>query len=585
MKAATGLKPVGRIRKRRKLYLILTAVILALLAVTAFVLLRNSSEAKAREYSQRARECYNNADYETALLYLRRAMAEGEDPELLMLMADCYEAMENYPRALETLRRMNTADPAIASRIQYIEQKRNSQTNAGRVSVAGLDFDRDTKSAVLDGKNITDAQLSEVAALYALESLSLRNNMLTEIGAIATLGGLDELDLSGNQIRNVNGLAGIHGLRSLNLSGNPITECSSLKELTNLNTLNLTNTSVSEDDLALLSEAIPHCAIRVTADNTEEILYGNNRFQADATELQLSGMGLEEIGALEEFTEVRILNLSNNEIGDLRPLMRLSKLESLNLSGNEVSDLRPLMGLPRLKKLDVSNNLIIETSTVGAMGTLEELNLSGNRIGNFSGLEKLKKLTDLDLSGTGVKDAVLAELYGLRSLLRLNLKENSGLSDKAVSALKSELRGCNILTSELIYEIDLAGHTVRSDEKHLAFPSSGISDLSGLSRLNRLEELDLSNNEISNLYMFEVCACRESLKTLNLSNNRISDVSSLGALTSLEELDLSDNQIEIAVGLARITTLKRLNLSGNPLLEEPLKTLREALPNCEIIVG
>ena len=85
--------------------------------------------------------------------------------------------------------------------------------------------------------------------------------------------------------------------------------------------------------------------------------------------------------------------------------------------------------------------------------------------------------------------------------------------------------------------------------------------------------------------MFEVSACRESLKTLNLSNNRISDVSSLGALTSLEELDLSDNQIEIAVGLARITTLKRLNLSGNPLLEEPLRTLREALPDCEIIVG
>ena len=391
--------------------------------------------------------------------------------------------------------------------------------------------------------------------------------------------------MSGNQIRNVDALKNIRGLRTLNLSGNPITDCSCLRVLTNLNSLNLTDTEVKEEAVAVLAEALPQCAIRVTKDESEEILYGNSRFRADAQELQLNDMGLREIGALEEFAEVRILDLSNNEIGDIRPLMRLSKLESLNLAGNEVSDLRPLMGLPNLTKLDVSDNLIVETVPLGVITSLEELNLSGNRLNSFSGLEKLRRLSDLNLSGTGAKDAVLSEFYNLHSLTRLNLQDNSGLSDKAVSALKSELRGCTVLTSDLVYEVDFAGHTVRSDEKHLAFPASGISDLNGLDRLNRLEELDLSRNEISNLYAFEVCACRNSLKTLDLSDNRISDVTSLCALSALEELNLSDNLIEITVGLERLTSLKRLDLSGNPVLEAQLALLREALPDCQIIIG
>lgn len=583
MKAATERGASGKVRKKRKTVLILTASILALLAVAAFVLLSNSAEVKASEYARRARGSYNNADYESALLYLRRALEYGEDPELMLLMADCYEATENYPRALETLRKLNTADQAIASRIQAIDQKQNSLNREGLVTIAGVEFARETKSAVLDEKGLTDMQLRDVAALYALDSLSLRHNKITEITALSTLGGLDTLDLSGNQIRNVNALAEIRGLRILNLSDNPIADCSALQNLKSLNSLNLTGTTVSEEAALSLAEALPFCAIRVTVGEKEEILYRNNRFRADAEELQLYGMSIQDIGALEQFTKVKILDLSGNGITDLRPLMRLSELETLNLSGNEISDLRPLMGLPKLKKLDVSSNLINETSSLGAIGTLEELNLSGNRIVSFAGLEKLKKLTSLDLSSTGVSDSVLSEFYGMTSLMRLDLQGNSGLTDQAVSTLKSQLTGCSILTSDLVYEIDFSGHTVRSDEKHLAFPSSGIWDLSGLGRLNRLVELDLSNNEISSLYQFEVCRCRDTLKTVNLSGNKISEVLSLSALTALEDLDLSNNVIEVAVGLDRISTLKRLNLSGNPLQEGQLEALREALPDCEII--
>ena len=167
--------------KRKKLYALITAAVLILLAASAMVLLHNTAERKDQYYRQRARECYAAGDYETALLYLRRISSGEDDQEILMLMADCYEATGNYPRALEALRRMNTGDPAIASRIQSIEQKKDLQSRSEVVTIAGMEFERDVKEANFDGKGITDEELKEITALYALDSLSLRNNLIRRL--------------------------------------------------------------------------------------------------------------------------------------------------------------------------------------------------------------------------------------------------------------------------------------------------------------------------------------------------------------------------------------------------------------------
>ena len=566
-------------------YLILVAVLLILLAVVAIFLLRDNKASKSREYSQKARECYDDGDYETALLYLRRGMENGEndDNEDLMLMADCYEAMGNYPKALETLRRMNTADPAIAGRIQSIEQKRSADREAELITIAGCTFEEDAQTAVLDDIGITNEQLSEITALHSLNSLSLRNNRISDVEILASLGGLDELDLSGNQIINVDVLSLLRELRTLILDDNPIRDCRKLTALYNLNTLSLIGTKVTPECLAILADALPFCAIRYTNEESEEVLYGGNCFSADAEELNLSGKRIRDITALGDYPNLRILDLSNNEITDLRPLMNLPKLEKLNISGNSVSDLRPLIGLSSLTKLDASDNLISDTTALGEVKSLEDLNLSGNRISEFSGLGKLTNLKTANLRNTGISDLALPELSTMNSLQTLDLQENTGLSDKAVCALKAEIPNCTILTSELIYEVDFAGHTVQSNERSLSFPYSGITLISGLERMTKLEELDLSHNEISSLYQFEISPSRYTLVKLNLSDNQISDVMSLSFLTTLEELDLSGNGIPAVSGLKKIQTLKRLNLSGNPLAEGQLEELKEALPGCVII--
>ena len=573
-----------RPNKKDQLFLILIAVLLVLLAVVAVFLLHDNRASKSKEYSQKAREYYDAGDYETALLYLRRGMEKEEeyDAVSLMMMADCYEALGNYPKALETLRKMNTADPAVAGRIQSIEQRRSENREAELVTVVGCTFDENTQDAVMDDKGITDEQLTEVVALHSLNSLSLRNNRITDISALASLGGLDELDLSDNQLTNVDDLVALRELRTLKLDGNPIRDCRKLASLSNLNILTLTRTEVTSECLEALAEALPFCAIRYTNEEREEVLLGGNCFHADTEELDLSEKGIRDITALGDFSELRILDLSNNEIADLRPLMNLPKLEKLNISGNSISDLRPLIGLTSLMKLDASDNLISDTTALGEVKNLEDLNLNGNQISVYSGLGKLTNLKTANLRNTGISDAALPELNTMISLQTLDLQDNAGLSDKEVCALKAEIPACTILTSELIYEVDFAGHAVQSDERNLSFPNSEITLLSGLERMTRLEELDLSHNYISSLYQFEISPSRFTLVKLNLSDNQISDLLSLSFLTTLEELDLSHNEIPAVSGLKKLQTLKKLDLSGNPLVEGQLEELQEALPDCVI---
>ena len=111
----------GKTRGKKKTYLAITAVMLLMLATAAVLLLHQATERRAEEYTRKARESYSAGDYENALLYLRRIKDEDRNTEILLLTADCYEALENYPRALETLRKLNTADPAISNRIQSID--------------------------------------------------------------------------------------------------------------------------------------------------------------------------------------------------------------------------------------------------------------------------------------------------------------------------------------------------------------------------------------------------------------------------------------------------------------------------------
>ena len=103
---------------------------------------------------------------------------------------------------------------------------------------------------------------------------------------------------------------------------------------------------------------------------------------------------------------LKILNLSHNDIQKIENLNTLKNLHELDLSFNKISKLENISALKHLGLLDISNNLIEEIPPIIAKNTnLTTLNLSVNLISDKSSITNLKtlpKLTVLNLSNNPV---------------------------------------------------------------------------------------------------------------------------------------------------------------------------------------
>uniref|UniRef100_A0A7S2VV81 U2A'/phosphoprotein 32 family A C-terminal domain-containing protein n=1 Tax=Chlamydomonas chlamydogama TaxID=225041 RepID=A0A7S2VV81_9CHLO len=120
----------------------------------------------------------------------------------------------------------------------------------------------------------------------------------------------------------------------------------------------------------------------------KEELKRQSKPPADVTELLLdSRCKATSVKGLSEFTNLRVLSLSNTGITSLEGFPSFPKLTSLVLADNRISG-----GLQHLASADLKS--------------LQKLDLSGNRIAKLDQLEPLKalKLRTLDLIGCPVKD-------------------------------------------------------------------------------------------------------------------------------------------------------------------------------------
>ena len=153
-----------------------------------------------------------------------------------------------------------------------------------------------------------------------------------------------------------------------------------------------------------------------------------------------------------------------------------------------------------------------------------------------------------------------------------------------MGALQSALPDCTVSYTELVYTVNLAGLSLRSDITELSLSGRELTDLTGIDKLDRLQTVDLSKNRLSNLYILQYSPSRDTILSLDLSGNELSDLSPLGCLTAVETLDLRMNDVSALSPLYKLTTLRTLYLGGNPVAEDQLELLRQALPDCEIVL-
>ena len=263
------------------------------------------------------------------------------------------------------------------------------------------------------------------------------------------------------------------------------------------------------------------------------------------------------------------VSLSNNRLRACPPeIWACVSLRTLNLSHNLLKDIPNetegslvtlkeygLMELvaencTELESLDLSHNLI-ETvpEELGNCGSLKRLILSHNRLKKiFEGCARLNNLIELDISGNQIEKVPDKMFETLEELRVLNLNDNSlktlGGEFQTLTKLNELMISGNYF-EEIpwqIYKLNLLRklHAARNEISHL--PRNKFTGAPEIGKLERLEDLDISNNQFSEIGN-EIGECKH-LRRLVVSSNRIVVLpKSLANCRKLEVLDISENAI------------------------------------------
>ena len=335
------------------------------------------------------------------------------------------------------------------------------------------------------------------------------------------------LNLAGTRISNLAPLASFTTLQSLDLNEVPVSDLAPLANVTGLETLDLGSTSVS--DLAPLAN--------VTGLET----------------LDLGSTSVSDLAPLANLTGLETLDLGSTSVSDLAPLANLTGLETLDLGSTSVSDLAPLANLTGLQTLDLGSTSVSDLAPLANLTGLQTLDLGSTSVSDLAPLANLTGLQTLDLGSTSVSD--LAPLANLTGLQMLDLGSTS-VSDLAPLA---NLTGLQML----------------------CLWSTSVSDLAPVANLTALQALYLWSTSVSDLAPL---ANLTGLQTLDLWRTSVSDLAPLANLTALQTLDLAHTSVSDLVPLASLTALQDLDLRGAQASERAVAELRDALPECEILV-
>ncbi|KAK0040642.1 strain BS90 toll-like receptor [Biomphalaria pfeifferi] len=442
-------------------------------------------------------------------------------------------------------------------------------------------------------------------SLHNLESLDMRNNLLTEIPnwLSENLLNLHYLYLSGNLIENYDHLplknfsslylmdlsnnslteikkdflSGCDNLQYLYMSRNPIIyiQRQFLKAVSNLVELEMVESRLSDSIWLEISDISKRLRILNLSRNRLTKINENTMSDLRLEVLNVSynrivGLNSNAFGSQ---TNLITLDLSYNLITDVpvRFSQNMTNLVHLLLNNNNIKVVQSeaFMGLGKLESLDLSFNSLQELmpQVVGALEHVVNMNLSYNhlRVLNSDLFLKFKQMKHLNVSHNALQE--LPFLYGNVALQDLDASFNNitkviaqtfqdlkelqtiSLSHNLLSSLPFRMfKGCeNVKTIYLSF--NLLSHL--DDDFFTSSPRLTFIDLSHnkmtamnniFRYLNHLKFLQLSYNKITTLLRNQL---PRSLETLDISNNNIHQISShtFKTLSNLRYVDLSVNNL------------------------------------------
>ncbi|KFQ69181.1 Leucine-rich repeat-containing protein 40, partial [Phaethon lepturus] len=268
-----------------------------------------------------------------------------------------------------------------------------------------------------------------------------------------------------------------------------------------------------------------------------------------------------------EQTDLTKLILASNKLECLSEDVKLlPALTVLDVHDNQLTSLPSALGqLENLQKLDVSHNKLKSIpEELMQLSHLKSLLLHHNELSHLpDGFGQLVNLEELDLSNNHLTD-IPASFALLINLVRLNLACNQLKNLPAdISAMKS-LRQLDC-TKNYLETVPSKLATMASLEQ-LYLRKNKLRSLPEFPSCKLLKELHAGENQIEILNA-ENLKHLNSLSVLELRDNKIKSVpDEITLLQKLERLDLTNNDISrLPYTLGNLPQLKFLALEGNPL--------------------
>jgi len=400
-----------------------------------------------------------------------------------------------------------------------------------------------------------------------LEYMDLGFNIINDITRIS-YPKLRYLNLEKNMIRNISNVFNLlTSLQVLNLGENMIDQlpAETFRDMTNLLQVNLNKNKVRNLEPGVFENAFL-TKVNMSGNQLTEIQSKSFSNLEILEVVDLSGNQISAIsnGAFDRIPHLKTLHLQKNRLnsykGDIYSGMgNDTELEYLDLSDNEITYLYPesFQFHPRLKWVNFAKNrfAFFPTQFIKSLTQLEYLDLEKNQIksledNDFANMPKLRRLK---LAMNEIESISKTAFQNSSQLQYIDISHNN------ISQLKSDVfNGIMRLQLDASYN-NLTYIPEKLFEKRKVF---------------RLESIDLSHNQFTEIPVNVLQNQYFSLETLKISHNNIKVIpSDANILVNVKEMDLSFNPLttdSINNVLNEPKTVRSLNMAGTGITEVPV---------------
>ena len=457
-----------------------------------------------------------------------------------------------------------------------------SKLNISNTSV--LDISVAQKLPQLQSFSLAATRVSDISPLNGntqLANLNLTSTQVSDVSTIASLTKLTELNLSNTPITDASALSNLTDLTIVNLDSTQLSRLPLMNKLTALKLLSINHTSVSDlsplqnlphlekiyCDQSLIkqpqAEAFMNANPKVLvvydskdlmswwadiSDTWKEILSKASGISATPTKEELAGI-----------SKIDSLNVSDQNITDLRPLQKLPKLKILNAQKTAVTDLSPLADLKELTQLNIAKTAVKDLSAIARLPKLKIISADQSKIENIE-LNSLPALEKLYANETPINDA---------SAERFLEKNPKCILIYKTERLKEWWNNLPESWKEVFYTQEGVAQNATTEQLHhlieqtkLSGKDAALSSLSSLNEFIRIRELSLSGTALTSIEPIESLRL---LKILHITGSPLMNIESIHFFTELEDLDISNTPIADIYPIWKLSKLKKLNCAGTQI--------------------